>query len=351
MKKILLPAVCLLLLTISLATSSHAQTKSALGALAVSPDGKTLVAAGYNRVMYVCNPDDLTVNKRIYLNIVPYEAFFSSDGSSLVIFSSDKVITIYDTATWKRKAEIKKTYDIAIASKTNEMVVMHGTKYRDSKRFTPVAVYDLSTGEKKCETSFEMDGYAIGTNEDASQVIVISRARTDESEAKEKTPKELEGMERDEFEQKHDGRIADVLWLDGELKETNRYSSFYSDSGNNVCLIKDHVATFIVYRNRCATLSPDGDIKLFRTGTSYNYGIGVSPDGKTLASGGLATGMVMDIDKKTSISFDHPRLPGFPEYFYGFAFGADGTIYGGTSAWRIIKISPEGEVLSETPIF
>jgi hypothetical protein len=209
----------------------------------------------------------------------------------------------------------------------------------------------MSTGQKKKEASFELDGVAVGTNGDASQIVVLSRSKTDEAEKKEKTPKELEGLARDEFEQKHDGRTSEVLWLDGELKETHRYGTYYGDYGTNQLLVKDNVASFVSYRNKCAKFTPEGETSLFRTGTQYNYGIGVAPDQKLIASGGLATGMLMDMEKKTSISFDHNKLPGFPEYFYGFAFGPDGTIYGGTSAWRIIKVSPEGEVLSESPIY
>lgn len=350
MKNAILTAIFALLVTASSITSAHAQSKNALGTLAVSPDNKMLVAAGYNRVMYVCDPSDMSVKDRIYLGIVPYEAFFSNDGASLVLISSDRLINIYDTSTWKRKAEIQSTNDIAIAAASDEMAVLHGTKYSNGSRFTPIAVYDMSSGEKKREASFEIDANAIGTNADATQFVVLSRPKTDETEKKEKTPK-VQGADKDEFELKHDGRTCEVLWLDKDLKETNRNKTWYSDSGTNQLMIKDGVANYIVYRNRCGTFTPEGETSLFKTGTSYNYGIGISKDGETVASGGLSTGMVMNMDKKTSVSFKHSRLQGFPEYFYGFAFGPDGTIYGGTNAWRIIKISPDGEVLGETPIF
>lgn len=341
--------ICAFFLT--LPASTQAQSKHALGTIAVSPDNSTLVAAGYNRVMYVCDPADLSVKERIFLEIIPSDASFTSDGKSLVIVSSDRFVNIYDTATWKKKAEILKAQDVSFAHDTNEMVVMHTPVYKDKKRFSPVAVYDMSTGEKKRDASFEIEGYAIGTNLNGSQTVLMSRPKTDETETKEKTPKELKDLERAEFELKHDGRTAEVLWLNGDLKETARHKTWYSDSGTNHIFVKDGVATHLVYRNRCATFTPDGEATLFKTGTSFNYGMGVSRDMKTIAAGGLATGMVMDAATKTSISFKHSRLPGFPEYFYGFAIGPDGTIYGGTSAWRIVKVSPEGKVLSETPIF
>lgn len=330
---------------------SQAQSKHALGTIAVSPDNSTLIAAGYNRVMYVCNPADLSVKQRIFLEIIPYDASFTSDGKSLAIVSSDRFVNVYDTTTWEKKAEIPKAQDVSFAHGSDELVVMLATNYRDKKRIQPIAVYDMSTGEKKREASFEFEGYAIGTNQDASQVVLMSRPKTDEAETKEKTPKELKDLERAEFELKHDGKTAEVLWLDSELKETNRNKTFYSDSGTNHIFVKDNIATHLVYRNRCVQFTPDGQAKLFKTDTSFNYGMGVSRDMKTIAAGGLATGMVMNAETQTSTSFKHSRLPGFPEYFYGFAIGPDGIAYGGTSAWRIIKISAEGKVISETPIF
>ncbi len=351
MKNAILTTLVLLLVTVHSVNTTHAQSKNALGALAVSPDNSMLIAAGYNRVMYVCDPADMSVKNRIYLGIIPYEVFFSKDGGSLVMFSSDRMIHVYDTSTWKRKADIQSTSDIAVAPDSDEMVVMHGTKYSGGARLTPVAVYDMATGQKKREATFEFEGSAIGTNSDGTQFAVLSRAKNDETEKKEKTPKEMSGAEKDEFELKHDGRTSEVLWLDKDLKETNRNKTWYSDYGTNQMLIKDGVAHYIVYRNRCGMFTPEGETSLFKTGTPYNYGIGISSDGKTIASGGLSTGMLMNMETKTSISFKHSRLQGFPEYFYGFTFGPDGTIYGGTNAWRIIKVSPDGEVQGETPIF
>ena len=349
--KNIIAATVLCALLLATPAVSQAQSKHALGTIAVSPDNSTLIAAGYNRVMYVCNPADLSVKQRIFLEIIPYDASFSNDGKSLAIVSSDRFVNIYDTATWEKKVEIEKAQDVVFAHGSNELVVMHATNLWRQKRTQPIAVYDMSTGEKKREASFEIEGYAIGTNEDASQVVLMSRPKTDETEPNEKTPKELKELERAEFELKHDGKTSEVLWLDGELKQTNRNKTYYSDSGTNHVFVRDNIATHLVYRNRCAEFTPEGETKLFKTGTSFNYGMGVSRDMKTIAAGGLAMGMIMNTETKTSTSFKHSRLPGFPEYFYGFAIGPDGVSYGGTSAWRIIKISAEGKVISETPIF
>ena len=350
MRRAILSAICFLVL-FTTSNALLAQTKNALGALAVSPDNKTLVAIGYNRTMYVCDPSNMSVKDRIYLEIVPYEAWFSKDGKSLVVLSSDSFVNIYDTANWQRKAEIKKAKDVAIAAEKNEMIIMSGTNIRNSKRYTDITVHDMTTGEKKRAGTFEISGFAIGTNVDGSQIVMLSRARTDESEKKERPPKELKAEARDEFTLRHDGRTTDVLWLDSELKETHRYLSFYSDGGVNQMWIKDGTANFVSYQNRCGSFTSDGETKMFRIEGSYNYGIGISRDGQSIASGGLSVGSITNATDKTSVTFKNSRLPGFPEYYYGFTFGPDGTVYGGTSAWRIIRISPEGKILDETPIY
>ncbi|MGE0087200.1 MAG: hypothetical protein AB7S75_22575 [Desulfococcaceae bacterium] len=77
----------------------------------------------------------------------------------------------------------------------------------------------------------------------------------------------------------------------------------------------------------------------------------MSADQKIFMSGGLAHGTYTKIDGMNKSEFKPDRLPGCPEYFKGFAVAADGTAYGSTSGYRIIRIKPGGTVDKSFPVF
>ena len=77
----------------------------------------------------------------------------------------------------------------------------------------------------------------------------------------------------------------------------------------------------------------------------------MSDDRKTLLTGGLRDGTLTNLENMNMVEFQISRLPGWPEYFAGFAVHKDGTVYGVTSSFRLIKISKEGKVEKEVPVY
>ena len=90
---------------------------------------------------------------------------------------------------------------------------------------------------------------------------------------------------------------------------------------------------------------------MFKLDNSYNYGIGVSVDQKVIMSGGLSDGTYTKVDGLNKVKFQPDRLSGWPEYFKGFAVAGDGTAYGSTSAYRVIKIKPGGQFEKSVPVY
>ena len=90
----------------ALASADANTPKNALGAIAVSPDGATLVAAGDNRVLYVLDPASLEVKQRVAIGVNPYAAYFSADGKTLAIHDTDGAVTLFNAADWSVKTAI-----------------------------------------------------------------------------------------------------------------------------------------------------------------------------------------------------------------------------------------------------
>jgi hypothetical protein len=49
--------------------------------------------------------------------------------------------------------------------------------------------------------------------------------------------------------------------------------------------------------------------------------------------------------------FTVDALPGWPEYFSRFVVAGDGTVYGVTTAFRLVRVSKRGKVEKAVPVY
>ena len=192
----------------------------------------------------------------------------------------------------------------------------------------------------------------LGLDSEGTRLAVLLEAVNDDSETKGGNPPvELKGLAAEEFRLKNDGKTSRLLVFkvpDGS--KVSEQKLFYSPSisGLKVIFQGDNVL-IINYSNLNAQVSPKGEVTLFKLDNSYNYGIGFSSDQKVLMTGGLSDGTYTKVADLTKARFQPDRLPGWPEYFKSFAVAVDGTAYGSTSGYRIIKIKPGGAFEKSLP--
>ncbi|MFZ1814252.1 MAG: hypothetical protein WBO55_05660 [Rhizobiaceae bacterium] len=326
--------------------------KGALGAIAVSPDGKTVAAAGDNRVLYLVDAATLEVKERIWIGYSPMSLFWTKDGKTLVMRHTDDVLLLFDTATWKVRGEIPAFRQMSMAVASEKVVTATQGEYNTDHYKTLIAIHDLNTGQKLKETELDREIVNIATNPDASQVVVIMREVDNESEAKAEPAEGLEGIEKETAMKKADGKTMDLIWFDGELKETAAATSWYSTYYTDGLHLWDG-KTFVLAYGTSAEMSMDGNAELFSSdGVNTSYGFLFTPDHSHMYSGGLASGAVFDIASRTGINWESgERLPSWPEYFQGFGLAPDGTVFGGTSAYRLMRMTPDGKMELIKPIY
>jgi len=326
--------------------------KGALGAIAASPNGKTIVAAGDNRVLYVLDAKDLTVKKSLWIGINPLDIHYSKNGATIVIHDTKNNLVFYSTKTWKPIGEVGDANSIAVAEKADIIVASGRAKGRDEKAVTAVYGYSLATGKQVISAKVTVGVHAIGVLSDASRIFVLSKPVKTDKEKKEKPPANLKGLDKEEFKQKHDGKNAHFVTLDKTGKELGRYTTWYSSS-SAVLLAAEGKSIFALnYSNTNAELDRTGKkTTLFKSKNSYNYGMGYSSASNAVASGGMGNGSIINLADGTATKFKIDRIGGWPEYFKGFSFAKDGTAYGGTTAYRLVKIGPDGKVEIVKPVF
>ncbi len=325
--------------------------KNALGAIAVSPDGATLIAAGDNRVLYVLDPASLEVKQRVHLGINPLEAAFSKDGATLAIFDTDGDVHLLATADWSTKLKVKGGEAFAISAGADSFAALARPSKSGEAFTTAMTVYSLGDGAKKLEATIPGKAKSLVSVADGSGYAILTERQEDTAETKEKAPADLKGMAKEEFEQKHDGYTSEIVMLDGTGKETARTATWFTSYATLTGSIDGGIAYFLGYQNDNLKIAADGTTSLFQLAPSFLYGIGISPDGKKAAAGSLRDGTVHDLAGGSGPSYKLDDQDGWPEYFEGFGFAPDGSVYGGTTAYRLAHIGADGVIKTVKSIY
>ena len=342
-----------LCLGLLLGWSTAAVAGTPLGGLAValSPSGKVMVAAGDNRVLYVLDPAKMEVTNRVWLGTCIVDLQFNKDGSTVVAEDTDGTLHLIDAKTGKPGEKEQKAGQMSAARDADLVAGLNPDHNGHVIRF--LSLTDLSPKGKVAFAKGEKVA-GFGLDPEGTRLAVLLEAVNDDSEAKGgNPPADLKGLAADEFRLKNDGKTSRLLVFkvpDGS--KVSERKLFYSRSitGVKVCFQGDNVLA-VNYSNLNAQVNPKGEVTLFKLDNSFNYGIGVSADQKILLTGGLADGTYTKVADLAKARFQPDRLPGWPEYFKGFATAADGTAYGSTSGYRIIKINPGGGFDKSYPVF
>lgn len=342
----------LAMLAVLLAGSS-ALAATPLGGLAValSPGGNLLTAAGDNRVLYVLDPGKMEVSQRIWLGVCILDLQFNKDGSVLLAEDTDGSIHAIDTKTWQIQKKMQKAGLMSAAQAADLMAGLNPDYNGHSIHF--LSMTDLS---EKGKISFAKGQKVMTMGLDAAggKLAVLLESAADESEPKgAKPPADLRGTALEEFRLKNDGRTA--MFMVFKVPDGTRLSEhklYYSpgSGGWKTFFHGDSVLT-VNYSNLNAQISLSGEVSLFQLDNSFNYGMGISADQKIFMSGGLAHGTYTKVEGMVKSEFKPDRLAGWPEYFKGFAVASDGTAYGSTSGYRIIRIKAGGTVDKSFPVF
>jgi len=135
------------------------------------------------------------------------------------------------------------------------------------------------------------------------------------------------------------------------LKELLRKKIYFITAKGSQVLFDGEAVLILNYKNENAKIDSQGNTKMFQLLNSYNYGIGLSGNQESICTGGLAKATYTKVKGLESKELKIDKIPGWPEYFKGFAFDSEGNAYGTTSAYRILKIKPDGTIAKAVPVY
>jgi len=349
-RKLSLPSLALASLLLA-PLAAHAHTPLGGLAVAVSPDGKTVVAGGDSRTLYVLDAGSLAVKSRVWVKTSIWALHFSQDGTKLIVEDTGPTLSVVDTGTWQvERSEIK------LGHLSPARQVDLGAALGQGSDGSPVIrVVSLGDLAEKAAIPFEKGQRvaAFGLNADGTRLAVFMEGTKDEGEPTAKsgdTPKELRGAAAEEWKQRNDGKTA--MFFEFEVPSGKKLAErklFYTTGEARVFYAGGAVHA-VSYSNVNARLAADGKVEIFQTANSFNYGHGISADQKVLLTGGLRDGSYTAVEGLRTAKFQADKLPGWPEYWKSFAIHSDGTAYGTTTAYRIVKIKPDGSIEKAAPV-
>ncbi len=348
-KRLLHCALTLLLATSLLPHFTKAGLPLGGVTIALSPDGKTLVAGGDSRTLLVMDPQTLEVKSRIWVETSITALDFSKDGSTLLVSDSSDRVLLYKTADWSKKSAFDKRESVSVARAVDLFAAAEKDYQGNIIHFC-----SASDGSSKGSVKLvkEERVVALGLNPAGTRLAVLCAGKDDAAEKKveyKDIPKELQGDARTTFQQQNDGKTALVAFVEvpsGKIISQQRI--FYTTSsgkiyfnGEQACIVGDSGGS--------AKVTPDWKVEVFTLPNS-GYATGASPDHKLLMTGGMRAVSLTPTDAVSAQNGTLSTLPGWPEYVKGLATNNEGSCYATTSAYRVVKLGRNGGVEKEMPL-
>jgi hypothetical protein len=286
----------------------------------------------------------LEVQKRVWIKTGIIEAAFNKDGSVLVVEDTSETLYFIKTGDWQVFNKVTKAGYIS-AAPAADLVAGLSSGYQKST----VKFISMSNGTWKDQVVFPGKVVSIGLNAEGNRLVLLANGPKDKEEKK-PTPKGLRGFDANVFRQKNDGKVSIMAeFAVPSGKKISEKTIFFS-AGYPMTLVGEKNILIVDYSNINIIITGD-KVDVFQGKSSYNYASGLSWDRKKLLVGGLRQGTLVNVEDFAMKTFEIDRLPGWPEYYKGFGFGPDGTGYGVTTAYRLVRINKDGEVEKVVPVY
>lgn len=336
---------------IAMAAAMAAPALAEMPALAVSPDGATLMAAGDNRTLYTVDTATLQVSERRYVPEQIEWLDYSPDGRILFMRTDEEVFSAHSGGSLKTLYRVEDVDTLSYRPDLDRVAVMENN-YKGGI----VRLLVASTGEVLHRVELpEIKTSLIVLGDDGKSAIILTNYASSESEPKESTPSDLKGYPRYLHQQQHNGYVSNVVALNLETGAHSMAETFYHSGAPDLVAMQSGRMLLLNNNNDSALISADGATDLMDLGDDYISFSGLLGDGATMikarndevgfypldgAKAGLATRML-----------EAGRLPGPGERVTAMDEAGDGTLYLLTDAYRLWKIAPGASEMEITPVF
>ena len=308
---------------------------SGLDALALSGDGKLLAVGGRNRAVYLLDADTLAVRHRLGVRAPVRNLAWTADAAAVVVEDDRTTLRRFERATGKWLATLDDARGLTLHP-AGQLALVHGATVRLIQLADFRTLATLETNERPAAMAFDASG---------KEIFLLEQGQFTEDEKRlpaAEIPEKLRGLEREEFRQRHDGRIALLRSYDLEGKELRRRRLWYTSDTDSTTLIPRDKEMLILNRsNTVARVDAKGEITLYRLDVPVLHARAANPQGNRVALG-LRGAVRLLTDKVQDVSLG--EADDQAEFVTRLLVRPDGQVFGVTSAYRVFGISPQGKV-------
>ncbi len=320
------------------------------GAVAVSPDGKTVAVGGVGRTLYLVDAADRQVVRRHWHGAQIGALAFNADGSVLVLEDETSTVTLLDSQSLEPRKTLKNTDFISMSEARDRMAAL-------TDRNRKLTIFSTADGTSQLAMDLPEGFHSVvhALHPDGNRAALLGRAFDQPLPEGTETPADLPKEHARLFQ---DGKASRMLIYDTRSGEQLAdHTLWYTSQGSDNMSLSFRGRDVVVFTYNAVNIVVDeqGNIRPLESLPRFGYGRAASADHTRLATGSLAAGVVgvwtPDGLQTTKFALKD-RLRGWPEYFADFAFAPDGqSVYGVTSAFRLIHIRHDGSIVSSTPVY
>lgn len=343
-------AAAALALSLALPFTASADTPAnGLGGIAVSPDGKTVLAAGDTRVVYVLDGATMEVKDRVYSGTTVVWMTYRQDGKVVFVRDTSGTLMAIDSTTYKPVWTMKNTQTAAYAFAANLLAVTiregfgkYNAQTIDGNSFEVKGKYPL--GEK-----FYPRGQGISI--DGLKMVVVSGSERRKDEKRERAPSDMRGLPRAIHRQKHDQYGSRIVQIDLTTGDTQTTESWWRSSSPRDIHVTMGGTTVLGYTSDNATIAPSGEVTMIDAGARSQYAAMTMPAGDAYVTGSMRQITMKKTGSDSAQVFRLKSLPGWPEYVLRFTTGPGGKIFASTNAYRVIVLDPASGKIKAHPVY
>lgn len=328
---------CTLGLAVSVLLAPAVQAQ-AIETISVSADGKTVLVGGSNRTVYSVDAETLEVTNRRYVSELVRQIIHGANGD-LVFFRDDADnLNAFNTSdmsfAWAARDVDEMVYDAG----SNTLAVLD-EHYKDDS----VRLLSATDGEQKQRIVMgKLKSDMIALAPGAGKALIVTGYTKTDKEEKQEEPDNLTKLEKADFKQKTDGYVSTVVTVDFgagsfETAETPyrvSYPKAVRMAGDQIMILRTNRDSML--------LGSDGSGALIDLGEDYFNFSGIDAKGETyILTNGVEIRFVPVDGGAAQGLLSAERLRGGPaEWVTAMGEAADGTLYFGTNAYRLMKVSP-----------
>lgn len=317
--------------------------------LSVSPDGQTVLVGGTNRTVYTISAATLEVTGRRYVPHLVRQILHGANGEFVFFRDDADVLTAYKA---DGMAEVWRISDVDSMAYDAErrVIVALDQHYKDDS----VRLLQASTGEQMARVALgKIKSNLIALAPGADKALILTGYTKTDAEQKQDEPDDLTKLQKAEFKQKTDGYVSTVVSVDFDTGSFETAETSYRVSYPKAVRMADGKLMVLRTNVDSMILGPDGSGALIDLGEEYFNHAAIDSKGDTyILSKGVELRFVPVSGAGAEGVLKGEKLRGGPaEWITAMAEGADGTLYFGTNAYRLLKVGPSRGKIEIMPIY